>query len=100
MSTFKDTFLKALNLESMSADQQARLLETIGQSIIMAVVARAVETMSEADGDEMDTLLDTDPSPDALFEFLASKVPNIEEMIAEEGKEIVDISMAALEGMK
>lgn len=100
MSALTQTVIKNLHLESMTPDQQSRFMESVGQTIMMTVMQRALSEMSDADGEAFDAFMETNPSPDDLFTFLQSKVPNLSELIEEEGKAIIAMSGALMDGMQ
>lgn len=108
-----DKYLKAnliteLGIDKLPPERQAELLLKIGDTIYKAVMTRVVEELSDEDRTAFDRLLDEKPADagrqddeEAVFSFLRSKLPNLDEIVNEEiaefKKESIE-TMAAITG--
>jgi hypothetical protein len=84
MNPIQQQILKAYGIEGMNEEQQKDAIEKIGGIIYQEVLMRVVGAMSDAEQDEFEALLDKDSDPETLFQFLKSKVPDLENIIKEE----------------
>lgn len=104
-----DKYLKAnliteLGIDKLPPERQAELLLKIGDVLYQAVIGRVVEELSESDRDEFDKLLalriggldEKKDDEDAVFNFLHSKLPNLDEIVNEE---IAEFKKESLETM-
>lgn len=67
-------------------DREAALLK-IGEIIFKSVLIRILDTLNDAGRQEFDTFLsnkNNQKDPDALYDFLKAKVPNLDELVSEE----------------
>lgn len=85
-----DSFLKRnliteLGIDKLPADRQAKLLLKVGDVLYQAVISRVIEELSEEDREAFDRLLDEKKDDEeAVFNFLQSKLPNLDEIVNEE----------------
>lgn len=98
-----DKYLKAnlitkLGIDKLPPEKQADLLLKIGDTIFQAVITRVIEELSEEDRDAFDRLLDEKKDhEEAVFDFLQSKLPNLDEIVNEE---IAEFKKETLETME
>ncbi len=85
IDTLRQNIITSFGLDSLSADEQARVLEDVGTVIYQRVILRVLDTLSEADKDEFDTILGrAGNNEQAITSFLDEKVPNLDELVEEE----------------
>ena len=74
-----------LGLQHLPEKRQEEVLLQIGQSIFEGVFLRAMEELGEEDKNELQRLLgQKQDNQDEVFDFLRSKIPNLEEITKEE----------------
>lgn len=78
--------VQALGIGNLSPLEQEAALEHSGVLVYQAVVTRALEEMNPAAVDQFEKLLEGDPKPEDLLAFFQEKIPNFDDMIAEEAK--------------
>ncbi|MEI6660295.1 MAG: DUF5663 domain-containing protein [bacterium] len=91
MSNFKDTnqnIIKVLGIDQLPQDKQAEAMERLGGIVYQEVMLRVLDTMSEPDKDEFEKLVEKTPDPESLFTYLASKVPDLDKIVAEEAESL------------
>ena len=87
---YMDTYLKAnlitkLGIDKLPPERQAELLLKIGETIYKAVITRVVEELSDEDRTAFDHILDEKKDDeDAVFTFLQSKIPHLDQIVDEE----------------
>lgn len=100
-----DKYLKAnlitkLGIDKLPPEKQADLLLKIGETIFQAVIARVIEELSEEDRIAFDRILDEKKDDeDAVFTFLQSKLPNLDEIVNEEIAEFKKESLETMEAI-
>lgn len=80
--------LKGLGLEGMPTEEGADLIDRIGTVAMDEIIEQATELLPETKQDEYLQLLDTNPTPDALFEFFSTNIPNFGEIVQSVMQEI------------
>jgi hypothetical protein len=70
-----------LGLQNLSEEKRLELLEHMAQLVEKRVILRLMEAMSEEDAAAAEKLAD---QPEELLKFLASRVPDVSSVIAEE----------------
>jgi len=77
--------IKELGLENLPPEQQEEISMETGRVIYQNIVIRVLETLNEEDSEEFEKFLDEkSDNQDEIYEFLKSKIPNLEEIINEE----------------
>jgi succinate dehydrogenase flavin-adding protein (antitoxin of CptAB toxin-antitoxin module) len=84
MIDLKTIFIDELGLAELPADKQEDVLKDVTDHILQAVMARAVDVLSEAEQDELEKRLETDVSAEDLFTWLSEKIPTFSEIVVEE----------------
>lgn len=85
-----DILAKALGVDNLPEDQKATMIETAGAIIYQAVLTRAMEEMPDEAIDEFEKIINTEPTPELVFAFFRSKIPNFDTMIEEEAKTFIE----------
>ncbi len=85
-----DILAKALGVDNLPEDQKATMIETAGAIIYQAVLTRAMEEMPEEALDEFEKIINAEPTPELVFAFFRSKIPNFDAMIEEEAKNFIE----------
>ncbi len=83
--------VKALGIESLPPEEQEAVLERSGALVYQAVVTRALEEMEDPAVDEFEKLLEGEPTPETLLAFFQEKIPNFNDMIAEEAHGFLEL---------
>ena len=83
--------VKALGIQSLSAEKQEEALERSGALVYQAVVTRALEEMDDPAVDEFEKLLEGEPTPETLLAFFQENIPGFDAMIQEEAKNFIDL---------
>ncbi len=81
--------VKEWGLESLPYEKQLEMVERIGKIIYQALLVKSLDILSEKEQVEFDLLLDEDTTtPDDVLGFLQKKIPNFEEIVLEERKNL------------
>ena len=79
----RKNILVELGLQDLSEDRKIDLLSKMSDLIQKRVLLRVIKSLGVEDKQEFDRLIGTE-NEKAIFKFLISKVPNIEEITDEE----------------
>lgn len=92
-NTLTVNLIKAFGFEALSPEEQADVMERIGEVVNQRIVIRALKELSEKDRNELDTLLTGDPAYDTVFEFLRGKIATFDTMVREESERFKEESL-------
>ncbi len=90
-----DALLEALDMESLSPEDQEALLLDLNDLIYRGSMVRLVERMSEDARVAFEALVESDASEEQVEAFLQEHVPNADQAILEAVQEISDDILAA-----
>ena len=77
--------ISALGIGSLPPEKQEEILESFGNIIFQAVLIRLMTELDEAGKDEFVKLLEnSNGEDDAVLNFLKEKLPNLDEIVAQE----------------
>lgn len=94
MNYEKDELIKALGIESMDAELQDKVLETLYSTMNTRLAMRTADELSDEQLEEFNKLVES--GPDQVMEWLAKTVPNYEAIIDEELQTVLaEIKQAA-----
>ena len=81
----KKNIIRDLGIGALPQEQQEEALLRIGNIIFQGALMKVVENMAEADKSEFEKLLsEKNNEPEAILNFLRSKIANLDEIISEE----------------
>lgn len=84
MATIQQSLIELFKLDTLPPEQATETAERLAKLVMQAVLTRTLPMLSEANLEKYDTIIDTDQSPEVLFTFLSTTVPNFETIISEE----------------
>jgi len=93
--TIPTHILDTLGFSELLPDEQQELLIDLNSLIFEGTMVRLVERMDHATRDEFAKLMETDPSEEAVEEFLRSRVPDADGAAVEAIKEVTDDILSA-----
>ncbi len=76
--------LEEIGIDKLPLEEQAAVMAEIGDAIMAGILARAVPLLDDASKKELDTMLDGMEEAAQLETFLNAKIPNFQQIIAEE----------------
>ena len=77
-----------LGINSLPVEQQKEAMERLGAIVYQEVMLRVIDILTEENKDEFEKLIEKDPNPETMFEFLSEKVPNLDEIVREEAEKL------------
>lgn len=78
-------------LQNLPEEKQVEMVDRIGRFIYQAVLVRALDILSDKEQEEFDVLFEKDSTtPEDVLRFLASKIPTLEALVAEEREKLKD----------
>lgn len=85
-TTLREHIIKELGLEGLPEEKKAEIILNIGRIVQQNIILRILDELkNEADKDEFDALLgEKGDDEQAVFEFLQSKIPKLDEIVNEE----------------
>lgn len=75
-------------LDKMPPEKAAEMVDRLGKLVFQAVLVRALPLLSEEDLTEYEKIVDSKQEGDVLFKFLSEKVPDFDNMVAEESENL------------
>lgn len=87
-----DNIITILGIDKLPVEQQKDTMEKMGAIVYQEVMLRVLDIMSEEDKDAFEKLIEENPNPEAMFDFLGQKVPNIDEIVSEEANKLKEES--------
>ncbi len=84
MATIKQTLIELFELDKMSPEKATETAERLAKLVMQAVLTRVLPMLSEENLQKYEDIIDTNQSPEILFDFLNSKVVNFQEILTEE----------------
>lgn len=87
-NTINNNIVKTLGIDSLPIEKQKEAMERLGAIVYQEVMLRVLDILSEEDKDEFEKLIEKTPDPEIMFSFLASKIPNLEEIVNEESEKL------------
>lgn len=75
--------IKELGLDNLPEEKKAKFILKIGELVQQNMILRILNELSETDKDELDKIMAAN-NGDKTFEFLQSKIPNLEDIAREE----------------
>jgi len=88
MTTVDEKVLSALDLESLSQEEQEALLTDLHEIIARGSLLRIMERMDEETKASLEALMESDASDVAIEEFIQANVPDADAAVAETVEEI------------
>ena len=88
MSTIKENLMDLFELDKLSPEKAAEMVDRLGKLVFQAVLVRVLPTLSEEDFTEYEKIVDSKQEGDAIFKFLGEKVPDLDKIIAEESENL------------
>jgi hypothetical protein len=90
--------IKELGIENLPSEQQSEIVMETGRIIYQNIITRVLETLSKDEADEFEKFLGKNmEDQDKIYEFLKTKIPNIDEIVNEE---IIKFKSGAISVMK
>ena len=86
MSTIKKTIVDLFELDKMTSEKAAEMVDRLGKMIFQAVLVRVLPLLTEEDLAEYERIVSGEEGGEAVFKFLNEKVPNFENIIMEEAE--------------
>jgi len=77
-----------LGINTLPVEKQKEAMERLGAIVYQEVMLRVLDILSEEDKDEFEKIIEKNPDPDILFEYLINKVPNLEQIVKEEAENL------------
>ncbi len=90
-----DALLEALDMESLSPEEQEALLTDLNDLIYRGSMVRLLERMDDASRAAFEALVESDASEEEVEAFIQEHVPDADQAILEAVKEISDDILAA-----
>lgn len=76
---------RELGLDGLSAEEQQKALQKVGDIIFQRVMMRAIDELDEVSKNELDRLLDVKKNDaGAMLDFLRDRLSNFDALVAEE----------------
>ena len=73
--------IAAFHLEGLPKDKQNELLDKMTVAVMKRIFLETMEKLGEAGAEEYEKLMETDPEPKQVEDFLMAKIPNYQAMV-------------------
>ena len=77
-----------LGINTLPIEQQKEAMERLGAIVYQEVMLRVLDILKEEEKDEFEKLIEKDPNPELMFNFLSQKIPNLDEIVKEEAEKL------------
>jgi|SRR3989338_240147 len=88
MSTIKQTIVDLFELEKMTPEKAAEMVDRLSKLIFQAVLVRALPLLTETNMAEYERIVSSQEGGEMIFKFLGEKVPNFENIVKEESESL------------
>ena len=88
MTTIKQTIIDLFELDKITPEKSAEMVDRLGKLVFQAVLVRTLPLLSEKDFTEYEKIIDGKEGGEMIFKFLSEKVPDFEKIIAEESESL------------
>ncbi len=90
----KKDLIKALGADILPEAEQVKMVEEIGRVVYARIMSRAIPLLSNIEKEEFQKVLDdTNEENSDVFDYLNSKIPNLESIVQEEISSFKDTSL-------
>ncbi len=90
----KKNLINGLGLDSLSETDQAKMVEEIGRVVYERIMSRVIPILSQTERDEFQKIIEASGDDDTeIFNYLNSKVPNLEAIVQEEVRGFKETSL-------
>lgn len=80
----KDKIIELFNLGSLAPEQQDEMVEKLSGLVFEAALTRALASLEEDEQQDIEDKMSDDMDPEAMLGLLTDKVPNFQDIVAEE----------------
>lgn len=77
-----------LGINTLPIEKQKEAMERLGAIVYQEVMLRVLDILTEEDKDEFEKMIEKDPNPEILFEYLSNKIVNFDEIVKEEAENL------------
>lgn len=77
-----------LGINKLPVEKQKEAMERLGSIVYQEVILRVLDILNEEDKDMFEKMVEKDPNPEILFEFLSNKIINFAEIVKEEAEKL------------
>lgn len=96
MNIIKDTIVNMFELDKLSPEKAAEMTERLAKIIFQSVLVRVLPLLSEEDLGQYEKIVDSQEGGEAIFAFLGEKIPDFENIIAEEAESLKEEMMGEM----
>lgn len=86
MTTIKKTIVDLFELDKMAPEKAAEMIDRLAKLIFQSVLVRTLPLLSEKDFTEYEKIVDSKEGGEVIFKFLSEKIPDFENIVAEESE--------------
>jgi hypothetical protein len=84
-NVINQNLIQALGIDKLPEEEQTEVLMDISRVVYQNIVLRVLDELKDEDKDEFDAFLEKTPEDqEAIYEFLKTKIPNLDQIAAEE----------------
>jgi hypothetical protein len=80
----QQNLIREFGLGALSESELDEAIETLGRIVFEGVMLRAIDIWTERDKDRFDRLMDSNPSQEAVTNFLRATIPDFDEIVRAE----------------
>jgi len=77
-----------LGINKLPVEKQKEAMERLGSIVYQEVILRVLDILNEEDKDMFEKMVEKNPNPEILFEFLSNKIINFAEIVKEEAEKL------------
>lgn len=88
MKTIKEDLIDLFELEKLSPEKSAEMVDRLAKLVFQSVLVRVLPMLSEEDLTQYEKLVDSGQGGDVIFKFLNEKIENLGEIVKEESEDL------------
>lgn len=80
--------ITTLGIDKLPVDKQKEIMEKWGKIVYQEIMISALDAMNEEGREAFNKLVEGNPSPETIFDYLSEKVPDLDTIVFEEADDI------------
>jgi len=90
MDTIKKDLFELFELDKMSPEKAAEMIQRLGRLVFQGVLVRVLPLLSESEMDEYEKITEKENDLEEIISFLTKKIPDFDKIIKEEAETLRD----------
>jgi hypothetical protein len=88
MATIQENLIDLFELEKMEPAEAAQMVDRLAKLVFQGVLIKVLPILEDKDLEEYERIVEANEGGEKLFGFLREKVPNLDQIVAEESESL------------